>query len=95
MKKVNTSKRYSPLLDKNTIAISFANSQKMFYIFEQSRAGELFSILFLRQITLWFENPKFLQSLQNAQRDTMNFAVNKETLVSPCKFWHVYDRWAG
>ena len=59
-----------PSLDKNTIAISFAilNSQ------------ELFSVSFLRQITLWFGNPKFLQSLQNAQRDTTNFAVNKETL---------------
>ena len=59
-----------PSLDKNTIAISFAilNSQ------------ELFSVSFLRQITLWFGNPKSLQSLQNAQRDTTNFAVNKETL---------------
>ena len=59
-----------PSLDKNTIAISFAilNSQ------------ELFSVSFLRQITLWFRNPKSLQSLQNAQRDTTNFAVNKETL---------------
>ena len=59
-----------PSLDKNTIAISFAilNSQ------------ELFSVLFLRQITMWFGNPKSLQSLQNAQRDTTNFAVNKETL---------------
>ena len=56
--------------DKNTIAISFAilNSQG------------LFSVSFLRQITLWFGNPKSLQSLQNAQRDTTNFAVNKETL---------------
>ena len=59
-----------PSLDKNTIAISFAilNSQ------------ELFSVLILRQITMWFGNPKSLQSLQNAQRDTTNFAVNKETL---------------
>ena len=59
-----------PSLDKNTIAISFAilNSQ------------ELFSVSFLRQITLWLGNPKSLQSLQNAQRDTTNFAVNKETL---------------
>ena len=59
-----------PSPDKNTIAISFAilNSQ------------ELFSVSFLRQITLWFGNPKSLQSLQNAQRDTTNFAVNKETL---------------
>ena len=56
--------------DKNTIAISFAilNSQG------------LFSVSFLRQITLWFGNPKSLQSLQNAQRDTTNFAVKKETL---------------
>ena len=59
-----------PSVDKNTIAISFPilNSQ------------ELFSISFLRQITLWFGNPKFHQSLQNAQHDTTNFAVNKETL---------------
>ena len=59
-----------PSLDKNTIAISFAilNSQ------------ELFSVSFLRQITLWFGNPKSLQSLQNAQRGTTNFVVNKETL---------------
>ena len=59
-----------PSLDKNTIAISFAilNSQ------------ELFLVLFLRQITMWFGNPKSLQSLQNAQLDTTNFAVNKETL---------------
>ena len=59
-----------PSLDKNTITISFAilNSQ------------ELFSVSFLRQITLLFGNPKSLQSLQNAQRDTTNFAVNKETL---------------
>ena len=57
-------------LDKNTITISFTilNSQ------------DLFSVLFLRQIALWFENPKSLQSLQNAQRDTVNFTVNKETL---------------
>ena len=59
-----------PSLDKNTIAISFPilNSQ------------ELFSISFLRQISLWFGNPKFHPSLQNAQHDTTNFAVNKETL---------------
>ena len=59
-----------PSLDKNTMAISLAilNSE------------ELFSVLFLRQITLLFGNPKSLDSLQNAQRDTTNFAVNKETL---------------
>ena len=59
-----------PSLDKNTIAISLAilNSQ------------EVFSVLFLRQITLWFGNPKSLQSLQNAPRDITNFAVYKETL---------------
>ena len=52
---------------KNTIAISFAilNSQ------------ELSSVLFFR---LLFENPKSLQCLENAQRDTTNIAVNKETL---------------
>ena len=52
------------------LAISFAilNSQ------------ELFSVLFLQQIGLWFENPKSLQNLQNALRDTTNFTVNKETL---------------
>ena len=57
-------------LDKNTIAISLAilNSQ------------ELFSVLLMRQITLLFGNPKSLHSLQNAPRDTTNFAVNKETL---------------
>ena len=66
--KVN-SQSLPPSPDKNTIAISFAilNSQ------------ELFSVSFLRQITLWFGNPKSFQSLQNAQRDTTNFAVNKET----------------
>ena len=55
---------------KNTIAISFAilNSQ------------ELSSVLFFRQKALWFENPKSLQCLENAQRDTTNIAVNKETL---------------
>ena len=59
-----------PSLDKNTMAISLAilNSE------------ELFSVLFLRQITLLFGNPKSLDSLQNAQRDTTNFDVNKETL---------------
>ena len=59
-----------PSLDKNKIAISFAilNSQN------------LFSVLLLRQITLLFGNPKSLQSLQNAQPDTTNFAVNKETV---------------
>ena len=65
-----SSQSLPPSIEKNTIAISFAilNSQ------------ELFSVSFLRQITLWFGNPKSLQSLQNAQRDTTNFAVNKETL---------------
>ena len=64
------SQSLSPSLNKNTIAISFAilNSQ------------DLFSVLFLRQITLWFGNPKSLQSLQNAPRDITNFAVYKETL---------------
>ena len=59
-----------PSLDKNKIAISFAilNSQ------------DLFSVLLLRQITLLFGNPKSLQSLKNAQPDTTNFAVNKETV---------------
>ena len=64
------SQSLAPFLDKNTIAISFAflNSQ------------DLFSVLLLRQITLLFGNPKSLQSLQNAQPDTTNFAVNKETV---------------
>ena len=55
---------------KNTIAISFAilNSQ------------ELSSVLFFWQKALWFKNPKSLQCLENAQRDTTNIAVNKETL---------------
>ena len=54
-------------LDKNTIAISFAilNSQ------------DLFSVLLLRQITLWFGNPKSLQSLQNTQPDTTNFCCKQ------------------
>ena len=55
---------------QKSIAISFAilNSQ------------ELSSVLFFRQKALWFENPKSLQCLENAQRDTTNIAVNKETL---------------
>ena len=54
---------------QKSIAISFAilNSQ------------ELSSVLFFRQKALWFENPKSLQCLENAQRDTTNIAVNKET----------------
>ena len=59
-----------PSFDKNTIAISFAILN----------SPELFSLFFLRQITMWFGNPKSLQSLQNVQRDTTNFALNKETL---------------
>ena len=55
---------------KNTIAISFPilNSQ------------ELSSVLFLsaKSVVIW--KPKILQCLENAQRDTTNIAVNKETL---------------
>ena len=45
--------------------------------FKKSRV--ILSFVF-RQKALWFENPKSLQSLENAQRDTTNIAVNKETL---------------
>ena len=55
---------------KNTIAISFAILNRQ----------ELSSVLFFRQKALWFENRKSLQCLENAQRDTRNIVVNKETL---------------
>ena len=45
--------------------------------FKQSRV--ILSFVF-RQKALWFGNPKSLQCLENAQRDTTNIAVNKETL---------------